>query len=77
MPNHHNCQGSHHHCDHSSNEDELGLQYNLYEKIDKDNVECLNETIEGSGKTVFKPWDKRMDLTQVCSIIYRFLGLSY
>lgn len=63
MPNHHHCHGGS--CDHSSNDEELGLQYNLYEKIDKDNVECLNENVEGSGKTVFKPWDKRMDITQV------------
>ncbi|KAF9822973.1 hypothetical protein SFRURICE_018147 [Spodoptera frugiperda] len=58
---HHHCHGHHDH-DHS-NADEIGFQYNLYEKIDKENLQCLNETIEGSGKTVFKPWDKRLDTT--------------
>ncbi|KAF9415059.1 hypothetical protein HW555_007215 [Spodoptera exigua] len=59
---HHHCHGHHDH-DHSSS-DEIGFQYNLYEKIDKENLQCLNETIEGSGKTVFKPWEKRHDTTQ-------------
>ncbi|XP_028043274.1 PITH domain-containing protein CG6153 isoform X1 [Bombyx mandarina] len=55
---------SHHHCnhdhDHGSVED-IGIQYNLHEKIDLDHLECLNESLEGSGKSVFKPWDKRLD----------------
>lgn len=57
---------SHHHCHHDhdhGNADELGIQYNLYEKIDKENLQCLNESVEGSGKTVFKSWDKRLDTT--------------
>ncbi|CAF4761139.1 unnamed protein product [Pieris macdunnoughi] len=58
MPHSH-CHGEHDH-DHS-NPAELGLQYNLYAKIDKDNLQCLNETIDGSGKTVFKPWENRLD----------------
>lgn len=62
MSNHH-CH--HHNCDHGSNDEEIGLQYNLFEKIDKDNVECLNESIEGSGKTVFKTWENRMDTAHV------------
>ncbi|XP_065280940.1 PITH domain-containing protein CG6153 isoform X2 [Dermacentor albipictus] len=40
---------------------ETGLQYSLYSKIDLDNVQCLNEVKEGSGKLVFKPWEKRLD----------------
>lgn len=62
MSNHH-CH--HHNCDHGSNDEEIGLQYNLFEKIDKDNVTCLNETIEESGKTVFKSWENRMDTVNV------------
>lgn len=58
----------HHDHDHDHDSDELGIQYNLYEKIDKDNLQCLNESVEGSGKTVFKPWEKRMDRSQVCCI---------
>ncbi|CAG9784440.1 unnamed protein product [Diatraea saccharalis] len=59
---HNHCHDDHHDHDHSSSE-EMGIQYNLYQKIDKDNLQCLNESIEGSGKTVFKPWDKRLDRT--------------
>lgn len=67
MPHGH-CHHEHHDHDHSSS-DELGIQYNLYEKIDKDNVQCLNESVEGSGKTVFKPWEKRLDRTDVSLVI--------
>lgn len=40
---------------------ETGLQYSLYSKIDLDNVQCLNEVKDGSGKLVFKPWEQRLD----------------
>lgn len=43
---------------------ELGVNYTLYEKIDKDRVECLNEIEEGSGAKVFKTWEKRLDKTE-------------
>ncbi|XP_063529929.1 PITH domain-containing protein GA19395 [Cydia strobilella] len=59
---HNHCHNECHDHDHSSSE-ELGIQYNLYEKIDKDNLQCLNEMVEGSGKTVFKPWEMRHDTT--------------
>lgn len=58
---------SHSHCDHDhshDNFDEIGIQYNLFEKIDIENLQCLNESVDGAGKTVFKPWDKRLDRTQ-------------
>uniref|UniRef100_A0A182M834 PITH domain-containing protein n=1 Tax=Anopheles culicifacies TaxID=139723 RepID=A0A182M834_9DIPT len=42
------------------NELEIGIHYSLYEKIDMHNVECLNEELEGSGKTVFKPYNERL-----------------
>ncbi|XP_049513583.1 PITH domain-containing protein CG6153 isoform X2 [Dermacentor silvarum] len=45
----------------SSQGPETGLQYSLYSKIDLDNVQCLNEIKEGSGKLVFKPWEERLD----------------
>ncbi|XP_037529562.1 PITH domain-containing protein CG6153 isoform X3 [Rhipicephalus sanguineus] len=45
----------------SSHGPETGLQYSLYSKIDLDNVQCLNEIKEGSGKLVFKPWEQRLD----------------
>ncbi|KAI8499220.1 PITH domain-containing protein 1 [Branchiostoma belcheri] len=50
--------------DHDHDSPEIGVQYNLYLKIDKDRVECLNETVEGSGKQVFKPWNERLDKSQ-------------
>lgn len=74
MPHNH-CNHGHHDHDHSSS-DELGIQYNLYEKINKDNVQCLNESVEGSGKKVFKPWDKRLDRTDVGLAIYLFIVYS-
>lgn len=39
----------------------------LYQKIDTENLQCLNEAEDGSGKTVFKPWDERLDKTKVQS----------
>ena len=48
-------------CGDVHNETEMGIQYNLYGKIDTQNVECLNECEEGSGATVFKPWEDRLD----------------
>ncbi|XP_028162754.1 PITH domain-containing protein CG6153 isoform X2 [Ostrinia furnacalis] len=59
---HSHCHDGHHDHDHADS-DEMGIQYNLFEKIDKENLECLNESIDGAGKTVFKPWDKRLDRT--------------
>lgn len=64
MPPHggggHSCEGDHDH--HES--PETGILYSLYQKIDKDNLECLNESVEGAGKTVFKPWENRLQFDQ-------------
>lgn len=57
----HSCEGDHNH----DETPEMGLQYSLYSKIDMDNLECLNEVSEGSGKTVFKPWEERLNLDKV------------
>ncbi|XP_045772875.1 PITH domain-containing protein CG6153 isoform X4 [Maniola jurtina] len=62
MPHSH-CHGHGHDHDHV-NPDELGIHYNLFQKIDKDNLQCLNESIDGAGKTVFKSWDERLDRNQ-------------
>lgn len=59
MANHCNCGEIH------SHEVELGVQYNLYGKIDKNGAECLNEFIEGSGISVFKPWEDRLNCDKV------------
>lgn len=52
-------------CGSAHDERELGVQYNLYEKIDLQNVECLNELVEGSGAKIFKPWEEKLDHTKV------------
>lgn len=44
---------------------EMGIEYSLYTKIDLENTECLNEENDGSGKTVFKPYEKRQDTSKV------------
>ncbi|KAK3912158.1 PITH domain-containing protein GA19395 [Frankliniella fusca] len=53
----HSCEHQHH--DHPVGP-ESGIEYSLYTKIDTDNLECLNEHIEGAGKSVFKPWEDRL-----------------
>uniref|UniRef100_T1IRT3 PITH domain-containing protein n=1 Tax=Strigamia maritima TaxID=126957 RepID=T1IRT3_STRMM len=53
----HSCVGD---CDHDDTP-ELGIHYSLYTKIDLDHVVCLNESEEGSGKFVFKPWEDRLN----------------
>ena len=37
----------------------------LYQKIDTEKLECLNESEEGAGKTVFKAWEDRLDRDKV------------
>ena len=57
----------HGHCDHNHDiNEEKGLEYSLYKKIDFTHLEVLNEAEEGSGKSVFKPWDERLDTNKVC-----------
>ena len=56
----HGCSDEHDHDD-----PERGRQFSLYTKINKDHVECLNESVEGSGKDIFKPWDERLDKEKV------------
>ncbi|XP_053675381.1 PITH domain-containing protein GA19395 [Anopheles nili] len=62
MPHGHSHGGG---CEHEAigieNELEIGIHYSLFEKIDMHNVECLNEEVEGSGKTVFKPYNDRLN----------------
>ena len=54
-------------CSHEAdNEDslEMGIEYSLYQKIDIENLQVLNEEVEGSGKTIFKPYDERLDFSR-------------
>ncbi|KAG7218648.1 hypothetical protein INR49_019965 [Caranx melampygus] len=40
---------------------ERGLEYGLYSRIDLEKLQCLNESRDGDGKLVFKPWDQRQE----------------
>ena len=46
-------------CNHEPNVEDMANVYHLYSKIVKDNVECLNESRDKAGVTVFRPWDER------------------
>lgn len=46
-------------CDHEPAE--RGVEYELYRRIDIEKLQCLNESRDGDGKLVFKPWDQRTD----------------
>lgn len=64
MPHSHGTGGCSGGCDHGAAGhlgEEFGVQYSLYQKIDFSNLECLNESEEGSGKRVFRPWQSRLD----------------
>ncbi|XP_061192729.1 PITH domain-containing protein GA19395-like [Saccostrea echinata] len=51
--------GGNHNCDDHLTEDQLADAYSLYTKINMEAVQCLNT--ENSPKSVFKPWDQRLD----------------
>lgn len=70
----HSCEGDHDH----DETPEMGIQYSLYSKIDKENLECLNEASEGSGKLVFKPWEQRLSREEVgyVPITLQFLNIK-
>lgn len=60
-------------CNNAHDTTELGVGYNsLYEKIDKDRVQCLNELEEGTGVKVFKTWEERLDTSKVSLIEFLF-----
>lgn len=68
MPHDHDHDGNGacgHGVDHADHLKELGIQYSLYTKIDIDNLECLNESAEGSAKLVFKPYEERLNFDTV------------
>lgn len=60
---HHEHHGHNHEHDHDG--PDRGAEYTLYKQIDIDNVTCLNESEDGSAKTVFKSWEERWDVTKV------------
>lgn len=52
------CEGEH-------EPSERGFEYGLYSRIDLDKLQCLNESRDGDGKLVFKPWDRRNERDKV------------
>lgn len=62
---HHSEEGCAHESSDSDYLKELGIQYSLYTKIDMENLDCLNEATEGSGKNVFKPYEERLNFDKV------------
>jgi len=56
----HQCEAESTATDHD-NSLEMGIEYSLFTKIDVENLECLNEAEENSGRKVFKPFEKRLD----------------
>ncbi|KAG8451636.1 hypothetical protein GDO86_003723 [Hymenochirus boettgeri] len=44
-----------------SDEAERGLEYGLFQRIDHNKLQCLNESREGSGRSVFRAWNERND----------------
>lgn len=72
----------HHHgggCVHESSDSdylkEIGIQYSLYTKIDMENLECLNETVDGSAKMIFKPYEERLNFDKVSWNMRQSIGL--
>lgn len=67
----HNCN---HTCKHQHSiidkEDSLGEKESLYWLIDKDKLECYNEHQTGAGKSIFKPFDERFDVSNVSNLRY-------
>lgn len=54
----------HSHGGHDHESWERGAEYSLYKCVDTPRVRCLNSASAGQVP-VFKPWDQRLDTTQV------------
>ncbi len=62
MPFEHNC--NHSTCDHEPVGDD-GTEWNLNSRIDLENLQCLNEEVDGSCKKLFRSWDERLSREHV------------
>lgn len=56
---------SHGPSDASDAENLKAQEFNLYLKIRMDDLTCLNETEDGSGKLVFRAFEERLDQSKV------------
>ena len=61
----HNCNKTS--CDHQSTNDD-STEWNLLNKIDTQNLQCLNEKTDGSCKKIFRAWDDRLNKDYVKKI---------
>ncbi|KAJ3058914.1 hypothetical protein HDU99_006591, partial [Rhizoclosmatium hyalinum] len=50
-----------HNHDHDHDGPDRGAEFTLYKHIDIDNIRTFNEAVPGSGKTVFKSYEERLD----------------
>lgn len=74
MPHSHDHgNGCSHEASHTDDAFEMGIQYSLFSKIDMENLECLNEESDGSGKSVFKSFEQRLNFDKVNVIYLTFL----
>ena len=51
--------------EHKHEHEHEGDLYTLYSKIDLNRLECLNESIDGSAKHIFKPHHDRLSSDKV------------
>ncbi|KAI9183043.1 hypothetical protein H9P43_003959 [Blastocladiella emersonii ATCC 22665] len=49
------------HDGHDHDGPDRGAEYSLWQYVDVDRVRALNESVEGAAKSVFRPWDQRLD----------------
>ncbi|KAI8055713.1 hypothetical protein BDF22DRAFT_671628 [Syncephalis plumigaleata] len=64
------CHHEHHHHgeDHSHDDEDAVIKDLLYEKIDRDHVRGLNESVPGAAKAIIKPWHERHSLSPVSRV---------
>jgi hypothetical protein len=57
----HGCNDHDHSHDDDDHQLQSALEDTLFQQIDTIHLSCLNEHKKDAGKTVFKPWDQRLD----------------
>ncbi|KAJ3288414.1 hypothetical protein HDU79_004846 [Rhizoclosmatium sp. JEL0117] len=57
----HESHDHNHNHDHDHDGPDRGAEFTLYKHIDIDNIRTFNEAVPGSGKTVFKSYEERLD----------------